>query len=298
MLINMEQMLAIVKENKFAVGAYNISNLELDRIVIEQCEEDNAPAIIEVHPTEVFYCKDDFFAYVLQRIKNSKVPFVLHLDHGDNLDSVARAIHNGFSSVMIDGSLLSWDENVDITRKTVEMCHRVGVSVEGELGTIGQTGTAVEDGLKNGIYTKLEDAKRFVEETGVDTLAFGIGTAHGIYPKNVTPEIRIDILKDIIGQVDVPLVLHGGFSNPDEQIAEAVKNGISKVNISSDFKHAFFDKVREVLANDQGWDPNNLFPVCIEEGKKVVHHKNQLLMPSVRLLSIMNCHYGGWNFYK
>lgn len=137
MLINMEQMLAIVKENKFAVGAYNISNLELARIVIEQCEKDNAPAIIEVHPTEVFYCKDDFFAYVLQRIKNSKVPFVLHLDHGDNLDSVARAIHNGFSSVMIDGSLLSWDENVDITRKTVEMCHRVGVSVEGELGTIG-----------------------------------------------------------------------------------------------------------------------------------------------------------------
>ncbi|WP_019779552.1 class II fructose-bisphosphate aldolase, partial [Streptococcus sobrinus] len=101
--------------------------------------------------------------------------------------------------------------------------------------TIGQTGTAVEDGLKNGIYTKPEDAKRFVEETGVDTLVFGIGTAHGIYPKNVTPEIRIDILKDIIGQVDVPLVLHGGSSNPDEQIAEAIKNGISKVNISSDF---------------------------------------------------------------
>ncbi|ERJ75972.1 ketose-bisphosphate aldolase [Streptococcus sobrinus W1703] len=200
MLINMEQMLVIAKENKFAVGAYNISNLELARIVIEQCEEDNAPAIIEVHPTEVFYCKDDFFAYVLQRIKNSKVPFVLHLDHGDNLDSVARAIHNGFSSVMIDGSLLSWDENVDITRKTVEMCHRVGVSVEGELGTIGQTGTAVEDGLKNGIYTKPEDAKRFVEGTGVDILAFGIGTAHGIYPKNVTPEIRIDILKDIMGK--------------------------------------------------------------------------------------------------
>ncbi|MGT2637557.1 ketose-bisphosphate aldolase [Streptococcus ratti] len=276
MLINMEQMLSIAKENKFAVGAYNISNLELMRIVVEQCEEDNAPAIIEVHPTEVFYCKDDFFAYVLQRIKNSSVPFVLHLDHGDNLDSVVRAIHNGFSSVMIDGSLLSWEENVDITRKTVEICHRVGVSVEGELGTIGKTGTAVEDGLQNGIYTNPDDAKRFVEETGVDTLAIGIGTAHGIYPKDVIPKIRIDILDDIVSKVNIPFVLHGGSSNPDDQIAEAVRHGITKVNISSDFKHAFFDKVREVLANDGGWDPNNLFPECLVEGKKVVHHKNEL----------------------
>lgn len=264
------------KKNKFAVGAYNISNLELVRIVVEQCEADNAPAIIEVHPTELFYCKDDFFAYVLQRIKNSKVPFVLHLDHGDSLDSVARAIHNGFSSVMIDGSLMSWEENIDITKKTVEMCHRVGVSVEGELGTIGTTGNSVESHLQNGTYTDPDDAKKFVEETGVDTLAIGIGTAHGIYPKDVTPKIRIDILKEIVNRVDIPLVLHGGSSNPDEQIAEAVQNGIAKVNISSDFKHAFFDKVRQVLNEDEGWDPNNLFPSCIEEGKKVVHHKNKL----------------------
>ncbi|WP_295501849.1 class II fructose-bisphosphate aldolase, partial [uncultured Streptococcus sp.] len=102
MLLNMNQMLEIAKLNKFGVGAYNISNLELVRTVVEQCEADNAPAILEVHPTEVLYCKDDFFAYVLQRIKNSPVPFVLHLDHGDSVDSVIRAIHNGFSSVMID----------------------------------------------------------------------------------------------------------------------------------------------------------------------------------------------------
>ncbi|MGT2753718.1 ketose-bisphosphate aldolase [Streptococcus ovis] len=276
MLINMEQMLAIAKENKFAVAAYNISNLELVRIVVEQCEADNAPAIIEVHPTEVAYCKDDFFAYVLQRIKNSRVPFVLHLDHGDSIESVVRAIHNGFSSVMIDGSLLSWEENVALTKEAVDICHRVGVSVEGELGTIGKTGTTVEDGLQNGIYTKPEDAKRFVELTGVDTLAIGIGTAHGVYPKSVTPKIRIDILDDIVKQVEVPLVLHGGSSNPDEQIADAVKHGIQKINISSDFKKAFFDKVREVLTENEGWDPNTLFPECLVEGKKVVHHKNQL----------------------
>lgn len=277
MLLNMSQLLKVAKANKFAVGAYNISNLELARIVIEQCEADNAPAILEVHPTEVAYCKDDFFAYVLRRIKNSHVPFVLHLDHGDNLDSVARAIYNGFSSVMIDGSLLPWKENIDITRKTVEMCHRVGISVEGEIGTIGSIGATMEHGVKEGIYTKPEDAKEFIEKTGVDTLAIGIGTAHGIYPKDFKPKLRIDILRKIDEATrHIPLVLHGGSSNPDEQIAEAVKNGIAKVNISSDYKYAFFKRAREILTEQEGWDPNNLFPECIAEGKKVVHHKNNL----------------------
>ena len=111
-----------------------------------------------------------------------------------------------------------------------------------------------------------------MEKTGVDTLAVGIGTAHGIYPSDVTPKIRIDILKEILSVVDVPLVLHGGSSNPDDQIAEAVKTGIAKVNISSDYKHAFFVQARKVLAEDDGWDPNNLFPTAIEaakEGKNV-----------------------------
>lgn len=276
MLLNMNQMLSVAKKNHFAVGAYNVSNAELLKSAVEQCEADNAPGIIAVHPTEMAYAKDDFFAYVLQRIKNSKVPFVLHLDHGDTIVNVARAIHNGFSSVMIDGSLASWDDNVAITKKTVEMCHLVGVTVEGELGTIGQTGNHIKEHLQNGIYTQPEDAKRFVEETGVDTLAVGIGTAHGIYPSDVTPKIRIDILKDILAVVDNPLVLHGGSSNPDDQISEAVKTGITKVNISSDYKHAFFVQARKVLAEDDGWDPNNLFPSCIVEAKKVVHHKNEL----------------------
>lgn len=276
MLVNMNQLLPVAKKNHFAVGAYNVSNAELLKASLEQCEKDNAPGIIAVHPTELAYAKDDFFAYVLQRIKNSKVPFVLHLDHGDTIENVARAIHDGFSSVMIDGSLESWDDNVAITKKTVEMCHLVGVTVEGELGTIGQTGNHIKEHLQNGIYTQPDDAKRFVEQTGVDTLAVGIGTAHGRYPSDVTPKIRIDILKDILARVDIPLVLHGGSSNPDDQIAEAVKTGITKVNIASDYKYAFFKKAREVLSEDDGWDPNNLFPSCIDEAKKVVHHKNEL----------------------
>ena len=276
-LVNMNQLLAKTRKNNFAVGAYNVSNLELVRTVIEQCEEDYAPAIIMIHPTELRYCKDDFISYVLTRIRDSKIPVALHLDHGDSVDSAARAIHDGFSSVMIDMSAEDWDTNVALTKETVTMAHRVGVSVEGEVGTIGQTGVHVEGHKKEGIYTTPEEAQKFVEETGVDTLAVGIGTSHGIYPADVTPKIRIDILQKIVQAVpDTPLVLHGGSSNPDEQIAEAVKNGISKVNISSDYKHAFFEKTREILAENDGWDPNHLLPEAIEAGKKVIHHKNYL----------------------
>ena len=276
-LVNMNQLLEVARNNNFAVGAYNVSNLELMRTSIEQCEADYAPAIIMIHPTELRYCKDDFISYVLTRIRDSKIPVALHLDHGDSVDSAARAIHDGFSSVMIDMSAEDWDTNVALTKETVTMAHRVGVSVEGEVGTIGQTGVHVEGHKKEGIYTTPEEAQKFVEETGVDTLAVGIGTSHGIYPADVTPKIRIDILQKIVQAVpDTPLVLHGGSSNPDEQIAEAVKNGISKVNISSDYKHAFFEKTREILAENDGWDPNHLLPEAIEAGKKVIHHKNDL----------------------
>ena len=276
-LVNMNQLLEVARKNNFAVGAYNVSNLELMRTSIEQCEADYAPAIIMIHPTELRYCKDDFISYVLTRIRDSKIPVALHLDHGDSVDSAARAIHDGFSSVMIDMSAEDWDTNVALTKETVTMAHRVGVSVEGEVGTIGQTGVHVEGHKKEGIYTTPEEAQRFVEETGVDTLAVGIGTSHGIYPADVTPKIRIDILQKIVQAVpDTPLVLHGGSSNPDEQIAEAVKNGISKVNISSDYKHAFFEKTREILSENDGWDPNHLLPEAINAGKKVIHHKNDL----------------------
>lgn len=276
-LVNMNQLMEVAKKNNFAVGAYNVSNLELVRTVIEQSEEDYAPAIIMIHPTELRYCKDDFISYVLTRIRDSKIPMALHLDHGDSVDSAARAIHDGFSSVMIDMSAKDWETNVALTKETVTMAHRVGVSVEGEVGTIGQTGVHVEGHKKEGIYTTPEEAQRFVEETGVDTLAIGIGTSHGIYPADVTPKLRIDILKKIVAVVpDTPLVLHGGSSNPDEQITDAVRNGISKVNLASDYKNAFFMKVREILAKDDGWDPNNLFPDAIVAAKKVVHHKNQV----------------------
>lgn len=276
MLLNMNQLLEVAKENHFAVGAFNISDSNLFRTVVEAAEENDSPAIIAVHPTELEYSKDEFFQYVVERVKNSPVPFVVHMDHGDSLASILRAIHCGFSSVMIDGSLLPFEENIKVTKEVVDICHKIGVSVEGELGTIGSTGTSVEGGVTEVIYTDPADAKRFVEETGIDTLAVAIGTAHGIYPKGIKPKLRMDVLESIKEVVAIPLVLHGGSANPDEEIAQAVKIGIQKVNISSDYKYAYYKKCREILANTEWWDPNVINPECVEAAKEVIKFKMNL----------------------
>ncbi len=277
MLINMSQMLQVAKANRFAVGAFNVSESNLFRTVVEAAEAADAPAIIAVHPTELDYCKDDFVKYMIARAGNSPVPFVIHMDHGDSMGSVMRAVHCGFTSVMIDGSMLAFEENIATTAEVVNYCHMVGVSVEGELGTIGDTGTSVEGGMTEVKYTDPKDAKTFVEKTGVDTLAVAIGTCHGLYPKGVTPKLRMDVLRAIKDEVDVPLVLHGGSGNPDSEIAEAVEIGIQKVNISSDYKSAFFARARSILLQENsGWDPNNIYPECIEAGKAVIRQKMEL----------------------
>ncbi|EAE2551191.1 ketose-bisphosphate aldolase [Listeria monocytogenes] len=276
MLVNMKQLLEVAKENKFAVGAFNVADSNFLRVVVEEVEKNNAPAIIAVHPTELDFTKDDFFQYVLARIKNSPVPFVLHLDHGDNMGDVMRAVRCGFSSVMIDGSLLPFEENIRVTKEVVDVCHKLGVSVEGELGTIGKTGNSIEGGVSEIIYTKPEEAEEYISRTGVDTLAVAIGTAHGIYPKDKEPKLRLDILKEIKDLVNIPLVLHGGSANPDAEIAAAVEIGIQKVNISSDYKYAFYKKCREILSTTELWDANAIYPDCIDAAKEVVKYKMEL----------------------
>ncbi|HAB0737626.1 TPA_asm: ketose-bisphosphate aldolase [Listeria monocytogenes] len=273
MLVNMKQLLEVAKENKFAVGAFNVADSNFLRVVVEEAEKNNAPAIIAVHPTELDFTKDDFFQYVLARIKNSPVPFVLHLDHGDNMGDVMRAVRCGFSSVMIDGSLLPFEENIRVTKEVVDVCHKLGVSVEGELGNIGKTGNSIEGGVSEIIYTKPEEAEEYISRTGVDTLAVAIGTAHGIYPKDKEPKLRLDILKEIKALVNIPLVLHGGSANPDAEIAAAVEIGIQKVNISSDYKYAFYKKCREILSTTELWDANAIYPDCIDAAKEVVKYK-------------------------
>jgi fructose-bisphosphate aldolase class II len=276
MLLNMEQLLKVAKDNHFAVGAFNVADSNFLRVVVEAAEENNSPAIIAVHPTELDFTKDSFFSYVVDRIKSSKVPFVLHMDHGDTLENILRAIHCGFSSVMIDGSLLPFEDNIKLTKSIVDICSLLNVSVEGELGTIGNTGTTIEGGVSEIKYVDPDEVEEFISRTGVDTLAVAIGTAHGIYPKNVKPKLQMSLLEEIVSRVETPLVLHGGSANPDEEIARAVKIGIQKVNISSDYKYAFYKKCRQILAETELWDPNGIYPECIEEAKKVVKFKMSL----------------------
>jgi fructose-bisphosphate aldolase class II len=276
MLINMKELLTVAKENQFAVGAFNVADSSFLRAVVEEAEASQSPAIIAIHPDEFKFLTDEFFAYVCERVKNSPAPFVLHLDHGASLEQVVRAIRAGFTSVMIDGSLLPYEENVAKTKEVVDVAHMVNVSVEGELGTIGDTGTTVEGGVSEITYVDPDDVEDFVEKTGVDTLAVAVGTAHGIYPKDVKPKLQLELIEDIVNRVDTPLVLHGGSSNPDEEIARAVKIGIQKVNISSDMKYAFYKKVREILSTTELWDPNAIYPECIDAAREVIRYKMDL----------------------
>jgi fructose-bisphosphate aldolase class II len=276
MLLTMKELLETAQKNKFAVGAFNVADSTFLRAVVEEAEKEKAPAIIAIHPTELEFITDEFISYAKHRAYKSSVPLVIHLDHGGNMEEIVRAIKCGFTSVMIDGSTLPYEENVNITKKVVEIAHAVGVSVEGELGTIGQTGNSVEGGVSKITYTDPKQAEDFVKRTGVDTLAIAIGTAHGIYPKDVKPKLQLDILKEIREATDIPLVLHGGSANPDTEIAESVRLGVSKINISSDMKYAYFKKAREILAATELWDPNVIYPECIVEAQKVINHKMKL----------------------
>ena len=280
MLINMKELLTVAQENGFAVPAFNIGSGQILKAVVESANERQAPVILAIHPDELSFLEDSFIASCIEEANKSTVPMVIHLDHGGTFEQVLRAIRCGFTSVMIDASHMPYEENIAITKKVVEVAHPLNVSVESELGTIGTTGTTgtyLEGGANKIIYTDPELAKDFVDRTGVDSLAVAIGTAHGIYPKGMKPELKLDLLKVLRQKVEVPLVLHGGSSNSDKEIAESVTLGISKINISSDLKAAYYKKCREVLAENVGWyEPNAIYPPCIKAAREVIEFKMDL----------------------
>lgn len=273
----MKELLKVAKDNQFAVPAFNICSYDMLKAIMEEVERLNAPVILEIHPDEIAYLNDEFVAAVRAYAHKSKVPVVIHLDHGGKVSDVLRAIRNGYTSVMIDASLQSFDENIKITKEVVALAHEVDVSVEAEIGTIGNNGSA-EGGAANIIYTDPEQAKQFVEETNIDTLAIAIGTAHGLYPKDKTPKLNIELLKELNESIDLPFVLHGGSGNPDKEVSEAVKYGVAKVNLSSDLKSVFFDALREILnENPEMYEPNMIYPYANQKVQEVVKHKMTIL---------------------
>lgn len=277
MLMNMKVLLTVAQKNHFAVPAFNIGSDQLLKAVMKTVKELKSPVILEMSPDEFNFVGYAQIQAMLYEAAHTDVPVCIHLDHGDSYETVVRAIQAGMTSVMIDASKLPYEENVAITKKVVETAHIANVSVESELGTIGTTGNSIEGGTEGVIYTVPEEAKQFIEDTGIDTFACAIGTAHGIYPKDMKPKLRIDILKDITNQVSVPLVLHGGSSNKDEEIAEAVKNGICKINISSDIKVAFYEQARKTLNENPGYrEPLEIYPAAMEACGKVCADKIRL----------------------
>jgi fructose-bisphosphate aldolase class II len=275
-LINGKDLLAVANDNDFAVPAFNVSDYAMSNGLFEICEEKRAPWILAIHPDEVSHLGHDVLVALRQRAQRSTVPVAIHWDHGGSYDQILTAIQIGFTSVMIDGSMLPFEENVAITKRVADAAHAVGLSVEGELGTIGRTDDQAEAGTDDIIYTKPAQAVEFVERTGVDSLAVAIGTRHGIYPASLKPELKLDLLRELKDLLKLPLVLHGGSNNPVSEIAQAVKLGINKINISSDIKVAYFDAMRRELADADLREPNVIEPPAAEAMKVLAAEKIDL----------------------
>jgi fructose-bisphosphate aldolase, class II len=277
MLTTGKVILDVANEHSFAVPAFNISDWAMFQGIVEISEETNAPLIVAIHPDEVRHIGREMVTGIIERSHRSSVPIAIHWDHGATYEQILEAIRFGFTSVMIDGSLKPFEENVAISRKVTDSAHALGLSVEAELGTIGANDSYAEAGSAEIIYTDPDDAVTFVEQTGVDSLAVAIGTFHGLYPAHLKPELKLDLLKEIKTRVAIPLVLHGGSGNPDDEIREAARIGINKINISTDIKIAYHDKMREVLGNDPKMrEPNAIQPACIEAMKVVAAQKIEL----------------------
>ncbi|MFC5501911.1 ketose-bisphosphate aldolase [Lysinimonas soli] len=275
MLISGRDLLAVAHANDFAIPAFNVSDYAMMKGLFEVSEEKAAPFIVAIHPDEVRHLGVESILAIRERAHRSSVPVAIHWDHGGSYEQILVAIQAGFTSVMIDGSMLPFDENVAITKRVVDAAHAVGLSVEGELGTIGKLDEEAEEGGEI-IYTVPSEAVDFVQKTGVDSLAIAIGTSHGLYPKNMDPKLRIDLLQEIRELVSIPLVLHGGSNNPDTEIAQAVKHGVNKINISSDIKVAYHDAMRKELADPSLREPNTIQPPAIAAMKLVAAQKIDL----------------------
>ena len=253
MLVTTKEMLLDAQKNHYAVGAFNVENLEFVMAVLAAAEETKSPVIMQTTPGTIKTAGlDYFYGMVAAAAARTDVPVALHLDHGDGYDRCMQAFRTGYTSVMIDGSHESFEDNIALTASVARAGAAMGVPVEAELGKVGgkeDDGPAVEG---ENPYTDPEEAREFVERTGCTSLAIGVGTAHGVYTE--TPHIEQEVVK--AAAVDVPLVLHGTSGVPDEQVAEAVKNGICKVNYATELRQAYTKGYMAFMAENPGvFDP-------------------------------------------
>ncbi|WP_003542720.1 class II fructose-1,6-bisphosphate aldolase [Desulfotomaculum nigrificans] len=272
-LVPVKELLKKAEEGKYAVGAFNVNNMEIVQAILAAAEAERAPVIMQASQGAIKYAGIEYI-YTLASLAASQatVPVALHLDHGTSFEQCMKCIRVGFTSVMIDGSKLPLEENIALTNKVLEVARATGVSVEAELGKIGGTEDDIHVDEKEAFFTDPEEARYFVEKTGVDALAPSVGTAHGQY-KGI-PKLDFPRLEKIAQLVKIPLVLHGSSGVPDEAIQEAIRLGVRKVNIDTNIREAFTNTCREVLGkNPKEIDPRKVLGPAREAATQVIREK-------------------------
>ncbi len=238
MLQTTEQMLKDAQAGNYAVGAFNIENMEFAMAVIKAAEEKKSPVILQTTPGTIKYASLDMYTSIVSELAHkASVPVALHLDHGSSHDLCMKALRSGYTSVMIDGSHETFEDNIALTKSVADVALAMGVPVEAELGKVGGKEDDGPEVKGESPYTDPVQAQEFVEKTGCTSLAVGVGTAHGVYKG--TPHIAIDVLKAIHAAIDIPLVLHGTSGVPNDQVREAIQNGVCKVNYATELRQEF-----------------------------------------------------------
>ena len=293
----------------YAIGAFNFSNMTMLRAIVDAANEEKSPVILAVSESAFKIVSPQFLRRLIQAVmEDASVPIALHLDHGKTIDAVQSALDIGFNSIMIDGSSKPFNENIELTSKVVEICHKYDASVEGELGRLAGIEDDVNVSAKDASFTNPEEAVYFVEKTNVDSLAIAIGTSHGAFKFNGTPNLDIDRLKKIHAAIpNTPLVLHGASSIPSELvdkcnrygatlpgaqgipaniIREATRHGICKVNVDTDIRMAMTAEIREYLStHPEGFDPRKYLSLSREAIKRIVAQKIDQVLGSANSIT-------------
>ncbi|WP_338586709.1 tagatose bisphosphate family class II aldolase [Clostridium baratii] len=272
-ILSTREMLKKAQEGGYAVPAFNIHNLETLQVVIETAAELRSPVILAGTPSTIKYAGGEYIVAMAEvAAKKYDIPIAIHLDHFEDIDAIKHYVDIGFKSTMIDASHENYENNIRIVKEVVSYAHKFDATVEAELGRLGGQEDDLVVDEKDTMYTNPEQAKEFVEKTGIDSLAVAIGTAHGLYKGKA--KLDFDRLKEIRAKVDIPLVLHGASDVPDELVKKAISLGICKVNVATDLKIPFSDAVKKYfIDNPTANDPRKYMTPGKEAMKAIVKHK-------------------------
>ena len=296
-LVTTKDMFEKSMKEHFAIGAFNVNNMEIIQAIVDAAAEENSPVILQASSSAIKYARIGYLRKMVEAaIEEHDIPIALHLDHGPDFETCKMCIDNGFSSVMIDGSKYEFEQNIELTKKVVDYAHSRGVVVEAELGKLAGIEDDVKVDAHEAMYTDPDQAKEFVERTGCDSLAIAIGTSHGAYKFKGEAKLRFDILQKVKEKLpNTPIVLHGASTVipelvdmcnkyggnipgakgvPDEMLHEASKSGVSKINVDTDLRLAMTAAIRKVFVEEPSkFDPRAYLTPARDLIKETVQHK-------------------------